>query len=609
MKKHALSGLVLLALLSLGLVLNCNDKVVGKSKDATVYKNPEISPEERVDDLLGRMTLAEKVGQMTQVDYEFLQSEGDISKYYLGSILSGGNSEPPDISPGGWAGVYDRFQEEALKTRLGIPLLYGIDAVHGHNNVLGAVVFPHNIGLGATGNPDLVEEVSRITAKEMAGTGVNWTFAPCIAVPRDERWGRTYEGFGESPELVKTLGAAAIRGFQGTYDRTNVLACAKHYIADGGTVNGEDQGDAEMTETELRQIHLPPYISAVEEQVGTIMASYNSWNGEKLHGHDYLLNDVLKQELGFEGFVISDYRAIDQLPGNYKEQIIDAINAGVDMVMVPDRYKEFISNLTEAAEEGSISMSRIDDAVERILRMKFELGVFEHPLTDKTLTASVGSESHRAVGRQAVRESIVLLKNTNNLLPLSGDLARIHVAGKNADDVGNQCGGWTISWQGSSGEVTPGTTILEGIREVASDETEITFTRDGSGADGADIGIVVIGETPYAEFEGDRESLDLDPEDIAAVNRIKSAGIPVVVVLISGRPLIVEPELENWDAFLAAWLPGTEGAGVADVLFGEYDPTGKLPHTWPRTMAQIPVSVEDQGIDPLFPFGFGLSYE
>ncbi len=407
---------------------------------------------------------------------------------------------------------------------------------------------------------------------------------------------------------MTSLGAAAVRGFQGDYARTNVVACAKHYLADGGTTNGTDQGDAALTEAELREIHLPPYITAVEENVGTIMASYSSWNGEKLHGHDYLLNDVLKGELDFRGFIISDYRAIDQLPGSYKEQIIKAMNAGVDMVMVPDRYQEFIANLTEAVEEESIPMNRINDAVRRILRVKFQVGVFEHPFTDGSLTASVGSDAHREVGRQAVRESIVLLKNSNDLLPLSAELERVHVAGKNADDIGNQCGGWTISWQGESGEVTPGTTILEGIEELVSNGTEVTFSRDGRGADGADAGIVVIGETPYAEFEGDRESLELDPEDVAAVQHMKDAGIPVVVVLISGRPMIVEPELESWDAFLAAWLPGTEGGGVADVIFGEYDPTGKLPHTWPRTMAQIPVNHGDTGIDALFPYGFGLSY-
>lgn len=608
MKAHTIIGILLLVLMPAGILMHCNKDVVSKTNDKSVYENPEAAIEERVNDLLDRMTLAEKVGQMTQVDYEFLQSEGDIAKYYLGSILSGGNSEPPDITPEGWAGLYDRFQRQALKTRLGIPLLYGVDAVHGHNNVYGAVVFPHNIGLGASGNAELVEEVSRITAKEMKGTGVNWNFAPCVAVPRNERWGRTYEGFGESPELVKTLGAAAVRGLQDDYGRESVVASAKHFVGDGATTNGEDQGNAEISAQELRDIHLPPYITAIEENVGTIMASYSSWNGEKLHGNKFLLTDVLKEELGFEGFIISDYRAIDQLPGDYKEQIAASINAGIDMVMVPDRYREFIALLTENVEEEIISMSRIDDAVRRILRIKFKLGVFEHPLTDKSLTALVGSEEHRAVGRQAVRESVVLLKNSNDVLPLSTDINRIHVAGKNADDIGNQCGGWTIAWQGSSGDITPGTTILEGIREAVSDGAEVTYSRDGSGAAGADIGIVVIGETPYAEFEGDRESLALDTEDIATINRVKDTGIPVVVVLISGRPMIVEPELENWDAFLAAWLPGTEGAGVADVIFGEYNPTGKLPHTWPRTIDQIPINYGDPDYDPLFPYGFGLSY-
>ena len=601
-------GVLIVAMTAFLLLTHCNKEVMDKNTGAATYKNPEALIDNRVEDLLGRMTLAEKVGQMTQVDYEFLQSEDDIAKYHLGSILSGGNSEPPDITPQGWANLYDRFQNKALHTRLGIPLLYGIDAVHGHNNVLGAVIFPHNIGLGATRNAELVEEVSRITAKEVAGTGVNWTFAPCVTVPRNERWGRTYEGFGETPDLAAMLGAASVRGLQGDYSRENIVACAKHYVGDGGTTNGIDQGNTEISAQELRDIHLPPYISAIEENVGTIMASYSSWNGEKLHGHKFLLTDVLKDELGFDGFIISDYRAIDQLPGDYKEQIAASINAGIDMVMVPDRYKEFIRLLTENVAEDNIPMSRIDDAVRRILRVKFESGVFEHPLTDKTLTGQVGSAAHREVGRQAVRESVVLLKNDNDLLPLSKDVTRIHVAGKNADDIGNQCGGWTIAWQGNSGDIIEGTTILEGLREVASPETEFTYSRDGSGAEGADVGIVVIGETPYAEFEGDAESLALDPEDVEAINRVKSAEIPVVVVLISGRPLIIEPELQGWDALLAAWLPGTEGGGIADVIFGDYNPTGKLPHTWPRTMDQIPINNGDYGIDPLFAYGFGLRY-
>jgi len=591
------------------ILLSCGGKVIGNETDVPVYKNPDKSVDERVHDLLTRMTLAEKVGQMTQPDHSYLKPASDIATYFVGSVLSGGSSEPPVNTPEGWASMYDQFQSIALGTRLGIPIIYGIDAVHGHNNVIGATMFPHNIGLGATRDADLVKQIGEITAEEVAGTGIDWTFAPCVAVPRDERWGRTYEGFGESPDLVKTLSGAFVQGAQGdNYNHPyNIVACAKHYIGDGGTTGGKDQGNTEISEAELRAIHLPGYIAAIENHVGTIMISYNSWNGQKIHGDKYLMTDLLKNELGFEGFLISDYNAIDQLPGNYKSQIAQSINAGLDMVMVPDKYREFVKLLTELVNEGTVPMPRIDDAVSRILRVKFEMGLFEHPYTDKALTATVGSETHRAVARKAVRESLVLLKNDNNLLPLSKTTSRIHVAGKNADDIGNQCGGWTISWQGTSGDITPGTTILEGIREVASD-AEVTYSRDGTGAEGADVGIIVIGEKPYAEFQGDRTSLALDDDDIQAIQHVKDAGIPIVVVLVSGRPMIVTDQIDNWDAFVAAWLPGTEGAGVADVLFGDYNFNGKLPHTWPRSMEQIPVNEGDGKTNPLFPYGFGLTY-
>lgn len=588
----------------------CGDKVMKGAKDSPVYKNPDISVDKRVQDLLGRMTLAEKIGQMTQAEQENLQPKSEVATYFIGSVFSGGNSEAPDISAEGWATLYDELQKEALKSRLGIPMIYGIDAVHGHNNVRGATIFPHNIGLGATRDPDLVKRTAEVTAEEIAGTGIDWNFAPCVAVPQNERWGRTYEGFAESPELVSELSAAYVDGLQGNgYDHPyNVVGSAKHYIGDGGTTDGIDQGNTEISEAELREIHLPGYITTINHNVGTIMVSYSSWNGEKLHGNKYLITELLKNELGYKGIAVSDYNAIDQLPGDYKEQISQSINAGIDMIMVPAKFKEFISLLTELVNEGAVPMSRIDDAVTRILRIKFEMGLFEHPYTDKSYTATVGSADHRAVARQAVKESIVLLKNDNDVLPLSKNLARIHVAGKNADDIGNQCGGWTISWQGESGNVTPGTSILDGIKEVASPGTEVTYSNDGTGAAGAEVGIVIIGEKPYAEFEGDRTSLVLDDEDIQAIQNVKGARIPIVVVLLSGRPMIITDQIGNWDAFLAAWLPGTEGAGVADVLFGDYNPTGKLPHTWPRSMAQIPINDGDGKTNPLYPYGFGLSY-
>jgi beta-glucosidase len=499
--------------------------------------------------------------------------------------------------------MHDRLQDEALATRLQIPILYGIDAVHGHNNVRGAVIFPHNIGLGCTRDPELVERVARATAEEVEATGLDWTFSPCVAVPRDERWGRTYEGFGETPELVAEMAAAAVRGYQPT-----LLACAKHYLADGGTAGGEDQGDALMDEATLRSLHLLPYRSAVVAGVDTVMASFSSWNGQKMHGNHYLLTDVLKGELGFEGFVVSDWAGIDQLPGDYASDVETSVGAGIDMVMVPQRYQEFTATLREQVESGRVPVSRIDDAVRRILQAKVDAGLFEAPHSDPSLLDRVGSEEHRQVAREAARKSLVLLKNEGGVLPLSKMATRIHVAGKNADDIGNQCGGWTITWQGSSGAITTGTTLLEGLRAGVFAGTEVSYSRDGSGAAGAEAGVVIIGERPYAEGAGDRDDLTLEAEDVAAVRAVKEAGVPTVVVLVSGRPMILGRVLEDADALLAAWLPGTEGAGVADVLFGDHAPTGALSHSWPRSMAQIPINVGDPGYDPLFPYGYGLSY-
>jgi beta-glucosidase len=500
--------------------------------------------------------------------------------------------------------------------------------VHGHNNVLGAVIIPHNVGLGATRNPALVERLERMTAEEVRATGIQWSFAPCVTVARDERWGRTYEGFGETPELARMFGGAATRGLQGTdlSARTSVLACAKHFAGDGGTTfgtglpkegttqpSGNDQGDTRLSEQELKDLHMQGYIPAIEAGVGTIMPSYNSWNGVKASGSKRLMTEILKEEMGFEGFLISDYNALDQLGGaNFKENIEKSINAGMDMVMVPQRYQEFFTNLVELAKEGRVPMSRIDDAVVRILRVKLAMGMMDpgwSPKADRRLQRSFGSPAHRAVAREAVRQSLVLLKNDRNTLPLSKKAGRIHVGGKSADDIGNQCGGWTIEWQGKSGDVTTGgTTVLKAVNKAVSKNTKVTFSKDGKGAEGADVGIVVIGETPYAEMRGDRDDLSLAPEDVEAIQNMKAAGIPVVVVLFSGRPLIIEPVLGQVDAFVAAWLPGTEGAGITDVLFGDYKPTGKLPVTWPRTMAQIPINFGDKDYDPLFPYNFGLTY-
>jgi beta-glucosidase len=625
MKKYAIALMTLLICLPFR-GASSSASTTAPSRRAPVKKSLS-SFDPQVNKLLAQMTLEEKVGQMTQAEQDALKDINDIEKYFLGSLLSGGNSDPKaGNSLQAWTDMVDRYQQRSLKTRLAIPLLFGIDAVHGHNNVLNATVFPHNIGLGCTRDAKLVEQALRITAEEVRATGINWAFAPCVAVPRDERWGRTYEGYGETAELARTLGEAAVRGLQGD-DLSNplsVVACAKHYAGDGGTSFGTgkpkdggsrfplDQGDTRLSEEELRQIHMQGYVTAIKAGVATIMPSYNSWNGVKCSGSKRLLTEILKNEMGFEGILISDYAAIDDLPGDYKSDVETSINAGMDMVMVPNKYVEFFTTLRDLVKEGRVPMSRIDDAVRRILRVKFAMGLMDKGrslLADRRLQKSFGSAEHRAVARQCVRESMVLLKNDRKALPVSKTLARIHVAGKSADDIGNQCGGWTIDWQGKSGDVmTGGTTILKAIQDTAAKTTKVTFSKDGSGASGADVGIVVIGETPYAEMFGDRTDLRLAADDVAAVENMKKAGIPVVVVLLSGRPMIIDSVLDKADAFVAAWLPGTEGQGVADVLFGDYNPTGKLSHSWPRSMAQIPINIGDKNYDPLFKYGYGLSY-
>jgi len=577
-------------------------------------------------ELLGKMTLEEKIGQMCQPDQSALKDPADIEKYYLGSLLSGGGSGPKqkeDYNLKGWTDLVDNYQKHALKTRLAIPLLYGIDAIHGHNNVPGAVIYPHNIGLGCSRNAALVEKIARATAVEVRATGINWTFAPCVTVPQDIRWGRTFEGFSEDPAIVKELGAAAVRGYQGKdlTDPLAVLACAKHYIADGGTVYGSakanngrglDQGDARCDETTLRRIHLPGYVAALEAGVGTIMPSYSSWNGLKCTGNKYLLTKVLRQELGFDGFLISDYNAIDQLDRDYKKCIEMAINAGIDMVMLTDKYATFCKELKELVQEGKVPLARIDEAVLRILRIKFALGLLDRnrsPLADRRLHQSFGSAAHRTLARQAVRESLVLLKNSNKMLPLSKTASRIHVAGVGADDLGMQCGGWTTTWQGSLGNhVTGGTSLLTAIKNTVSKETQVTYSKDGTGAEGAAFGIVVLGERPYAEGQGDSVDLALPRESLQALANMKKAGMPLVVVLLTGRPVILGRIPDEVEALVAAWLPGSEGQGVADILFGDANPTGRLSHSWPRSLSQLPRHLGDADYDPLFRLGHGLSY-
>ena len=576
----------------------------------------------QVQRFLRRLTLAEKVGQMTQADQMYLHDLDDLEKYHLGSLLSGGDSDPKGGNDfHSWRELYNRYQARSIKTNPRIPILYGIDDVHGNSNVIGATIFPHNIGLGCTRSAGLVERAGRITAIEVRAIGVQWGFAPCVTVPQDVRWGRTYEGFSESPDVVKVLGEAAVRGMQGSGlgDPLGIAACAKHFAGDGGTAFGTglptgkgslhyplDQGDTRLSDADFRRIHLQGYITAVRAGVATVMPSYSSWNGVKCSASYVLLTEILKKEMGFKGFLISDYAAEKELPGNYKQQIETTINAGMDMVMVPDDYRGFIRLLTELVQEGRVPMSRIDDAVARILRVKFAMGLMDpnrSQLADPALEKQFGSPEHRAMARQCVRESLVVLKNQNSVLPLANG-KRIHVAGKCADNIGNQCGGWTITWQGHSGNTTKGTTILEAIRKAAG-STNVTYSLDGSGAEGASVAVAVIGETPYAEMRGDRENLNLDPEEVAVVDRLKRSGVPLVVVLVSGRPMNVDGILAEADTLVAAWLPGTEGDGVADVLFGKHKPTGKLSFTWPKG-SSTSFHLGDPGYETLFPFGYGL---
>lgn len=587
-----------------------------------------------VERIVEEMTLAEKIGQMTQVAQAAI-TPAEVAEYGIGSVLSGGGGYPTPNTPRAWADMVRSFQEAALKSRLGIPLIYGVDAVHGHNNMIGAVIFPHNIGLGATRDAALVEEVGRITAREMLATNVHWNFGPCVAVPRDIRWGRIYEGFGEDVNLVGELGAAYVRGQQiadgsaADGEFISTLACAKHFVGDGATGWGTtprydwlqwwnwgnderwqlDQGDAAIDEETLRTIHLAPYRDAIAAGVDSVMVSYSSWNGDKLHAHYYLLTEVLKGELGFNGLVVSDWMAVDQLDPDYERAVAAAVNAGLDMAMVPINYQRFITTLTKVVQSGAVSMARIDDAVLRILSVKARLGLFRQPFGDESLLEEIGSPAHRAVAREAVRRSLVLLKNENQLLPLAKDMPTLLVAGPAADDIGLQCGGWTIEWQGAAGRITPGTTLLEAMKEVVSPGTVISYEPQAEFEEGvrAEVGLLVLSEQPYAEGEGDRATVELAEEDVALLTRMRQHCERLVVILFSGRPLIITDHLPEWDAFVAAWLPGTEGQGITDVLFGDYPFTGRLPHSWPRSMEQVPFSaLEQSSVPPLFPYGAGL---
>ncbi|MBD0708282.1 glycosyl hydrolase [Streptomyces sp. CBMA291] len=603
------------------------DPLVVVNAHGLPYLDPRLPVRARVADLLSRMTLAEKAGQMTQAERTALRSPADIAGYGLGSLLSGGGSAPTPNTPESWASMVDSFQARTRATRLQIPLVYGVDAVHGHNNVVGATLMPHGIGIGAGRDPGLAARTAAVTAKEVRATGVPWDFAPCLCVTRDERWGRSYESFGEDPALVVAM-ETVIEGLQGARDGSDlgrgdkVLATAKHFVGDGGTAFGSsttdgytiDQGVTRVTRAELEAVHLAPYAEAVRRGVGAVMPSYSSLDvpGDgrgpvKMHANAEMISGVLKGRMGFEGFVVSDWAAIDQLPGDYADEVRTSVGAGVDMVMVPMDYPRFLRTLTSEVTAGRVPTARIDDAVSRILTQKFRLGLFERPYADRTHLPSVGSAGHRAVAREAAAKSQVLLKN-EGVLPLD-PAQRVYVAGSGADDLGVQAGGWSITWQGSPGRTTKGTTILEGMRRAAPD-ADLTWSRDASAPTGGhDVGVVVVAETPYAEGFGDvgnGHGLTLSADDGRAVDRV-CAAMPCAVLVVSGRPLLVEDRLPEIDALVASWLPGTEGDGVADVLYGRRPFTGRLPVTWPRSEAQLPIHVGDERYDPRFPYGWGLA--
>ncbi len=587
-----------------------------------------LTAEAFVDSLLARMTLEEKIGQMTLVLNSSVKT-GDIKKYFIGSVFSGGGGYPTPNTAESWAAMTDGFQKEALTTRLEIPIIYGVDANHGHASLYGATVFPQQVGLGATRDADLVEKIAKATSEELRSVGIVWNFSPVVAVPQDIRWGRTYESYSEDPALVSKLADAFINGSQELpeaetptgYQKINVLATPKHFLGDGGTTFGSstqnifqpfllDQGDTRMDEATMRKLFLPPYQSAVESGTRAVMVSFSSWNGLKMHAQKYWITDVLKGELGFTGFVVSDYGGIDQVDKDYYKAVVTSINAGIDMAMVPTEYATFIDIMKKAVQKGDIPVERIDDATRRILLVKKELGLFERPFSNPTQISTIGSQAHRDLARQAVQESLVLLKNQNSVLPIASDVTSIFVAGAGADNIGMQCGGWTIEWQGMMGDIQPGTTILEGIREAALSDSKIDYNLSGNFDGMAEIGIAVVGEQPYAEGVGDRADLSLSETDIQTISQLRAHSKKLIVILISGRPMIITPQYQLADAWVAAWLPGSEGAGVTDVLFGQAPFTGKLPYTWPRSNDQLPININSMkqaiGCDaPLFPYGYG----
>lgn len=600
-------------------------------QEPVMRRDPEM--EQRIAKLLSRMTLEEKVGQVIQADIASVTPQ-QVSDFNLGSVLNGGGSAPDNDlrnAPDAWLALADAFWEASTDKSdggVGIPAIWGTDAVHGHSNIVGATIFPHNIGLGAANDPDLMYEIGRVTALEMLATGHDWTFAPTIAVVRNDRWGRTYEGYSEDPRIVAAYAPRIVEGIQGVYgsdeflDEDRMLATAKHFVGDGGTVGGKDQGDNVSTEAELRDIHAAGYPPAIAAGVQSVMASYNSFHGRKLHGYGAMLDDVLVGRMGFDGFVVGDWNGHGQVSGCSNESCPAAFNAGLDMFMAPDSWQPLYRNTLEQVRSGEIGVARLDEAVARILRVKMRAGVFEAPRPSERSHAGnwslLGAPEHREVARRAVRQSLVLLKNEDGILPLAPGL-NVLVAGDGANDIGKQCGGWTLSWQGtgnSNQHFPNGVSIFEGIREaLETSGGSAVLSESGEWETRPDVAIVVFGENPYAEFQGDRENVDYPSDDgLTLLRRFQARGIPTVSVFISGRPLWVNPELNVSNAFVAAWLPGSEGGGIADILIADsegnprYDFTGRLSYSWPANALQAEVNVGDKDYAPLFAYGYGLSY-
>lgn len=585
--------------------------------------------EAKITALMAKMSLEQKVGQVVQGDIASITPD-DVRRYHLGSVFNGGNSDPGNrynAPARDWLALADAFWDASTgdDPKLPrIPAIWGIDAVHGHSNIVGATLFPHNIGLGAMRDPELMRQIGAATAIEMRVTGIDWTFAPTIAVVRDDRWGRTYEGFGEVPEIAASYAGPLVEGLQGRVgDRdwlrgAHVIATAKHFLGDGGTKNGKDQGDAQLSEARFRDLFAAPYERAIEAGVQSIMASFSSWNGRKMTGNDSLLTGVVKDRWGFDGFIVGDWNAHGQVEGCTNLRCPQAINAGLDIYMAPDSWKGIWESTLSGVKSGAIPMARLDDAVRRVLRVKFRAGIFDaHKPSARPYAGKydlLASAEHRAIARRAVAESLVLLKNTGSVLPLKPG-ARILVAGDGADDVAKQSGGWTLTWQGTSTQPTDfphATSIWRGIEAaVKQGGGTATLSIDGKSAAKPDAAIVVFGENPYAEFQGDRTDVAFDDpatvDNLATIKALKAKGVPVVAVFLSGRPLWVNPYLNAADAFVAAWLPGSEGAGVADVLFGRQEFRGKLPYSWPRRTDQTPLNVGDPEYDPLFAYGYGLT--